>query len=502
MPDWPVTALGRRADEQVAILHGLRIAAVSAAARAAGVRVGLRRREAEARCPGLRVLRRDVAVEARAFEPTVRAIAELVPLVEVAELGLLTLDGKGPTRYYRGEDRLRQLILSASEGTLPDGAPPARVGIADGRFAATVAARANLVVPTGQAREFLAPLPASVLGDDGLADLLGRLGIDTVGGFAGLPRGKVAARFGLRVLRLHDLARGIDLERIRAVAPEDEVSVQVEPDPPAEQAEMVAFAARPLAEDLLDRLAARGHGAARVRVEVQTEHGETSVRRWRGGEDALSVDEIVERTRWQVDGWLSATSTDNRPTAGVSLLRMIADEVAPASGRQLALWGGRTDTDRRALRGLDRLSAMLGTNSVFTAALAGGRSPLDRAVLIPWGEPDPESTVDLPWPGRHPSPAPVVVYPEPLPAEVVDAAGRPVTVSARGQVSAAPVRLSIDGDRPAAVVGWAGPWTADERHWAPAERRRYARFQVVTEAQDAHLLVFRDGRWWVEATYD
>jgi protein ImuB len=145
---------------------------------------------------------------------------------------------------------------------------------------------------------------------------------------------------------------------------------------------------------------------------------------------------------------------------------------------------------------------MLGRDSVFTAALNGGRSPADRFVLIPWGEPVPESTVDLPWPGRHPSPAPTVVHPRPLPAEVVDRDGHPVTVSARGQVPAPPARISIDGGRPAVVTAWAGPWTADERHWAPADRRRYARFQMVTDTEDAYLVVLRDGRWLVEAGYD
>jgi protein ImuB len=500
MPDWPVTGLGFRVEEPVVVLHAGRVAATSQAARAGGVRAGLRRREAEARCPDLIVARRDPVAEARAFEPVVRAVTELVPLVEVTGPGLLSFDARGPTRYYRGEKRLAKLILAATESVLPPGTPPARVGIADGRFAATVAARAAAIVPPGEAESFLAPLPVSVLGDNSLADLLGRLGIDTVGGFAGLPRAKIAGRFDPSVQRLHDLANGIDAERLTPVSLEREVAVTVELDPPAEQAEMVAFAARPLAEELLDRLAARGQGAARVRVQLETEHGESSVRCWRGGEDALSVEEVVERTRWQVDGWLSGPI--DRPSAGVSLLRFVADQVVPASGRQLALWGGRTDSDRRALRGLDRLSAMLGPDAVLTPALTGGRSPADRVVLVPWGEPAPASTVSLPWPGRHPSPAPALVHPVPLPAVVVDAEGRPVTVSGRGAVSAAPARLSIGSQRQVAVAGWAGPWTVDERHWAPAERRRYARFQVVTAAQTAYLMVVQDGQWSVEATYD
>ena len=91
--------------------------------------------------------------------------------------------------------------------------------------------------------------------------------------------------------------------------------------------------------------------------------------------------------------------------------------------------------------------------------------------------------------------------PAPLAAEVVDADGPPVTVSARGRTSAAPSRLSIAGGPWSAIVGWAGPWTLDERWWDRRARRRRARFQLA-DRDGAHLCVVEDARWWVEATYD
>ena len=50
--------------------------------------------------------------------------------------------------------------------------------------------------------------------------------------------------------------------------------------------------------------------------------------------------------------------------------------------------------------------------------------------------------------------------------------------------------------------GWAGPWPVDERWWDPPAHRRRARFQVVDDDGEAHLLAVEGGRWWVEATYD
>jgi protein ImuB len=101
-----------------------------------------------------------------------------------------------------------------------------------------------------------------------------------------------------------------------------------------------------------------------------------------------------------------------------------------------------------------------------------------------------------------PPPAPAVVLSAPLPAEVYDNAGEPVTVTARLQVSAAPARLVVGSAVPMEIVGWAGPWPLDERWWAPAESRRRARFQVRLADGGALLLSLAGGRWAVEAVYD
>jgi protein ImuB len=94
------------------------------------------------------------------------------------------------------------------------------------------------------------------------------------------------------------------------------------------------------------------------------------------------------------------------------------------------------------------------------------------------------------------------VPPEPVPATVHDVHGRPVTVSARLQLSAAPARVAVGDVPPAAVTGWAGPWPVDERWWAPAEARRVARFQIRLADGQALLLAVSAGRWTVEARYD
>jgi protein ImuB len=107
-----------------------------------------------------------------------------------------------------------------------------------------------------------------------------------------------------------------------------------------------------------------------------------------------------------------------------------------------------------------------------------------------------------PWPGRLPKPAPALVLAQPLAAVVVDAAGAPVGVSARLELTGEPAGLLIENGRPVEIAGWAGPWPVDERWWAPVEARRRARFQIGLADGRAFLLSLSDGHWAVEAIYD
>jgi protein ImuB len=351
-----------------------------------------------------------------------------------------------------------------------------------------------------------------------LPDLLRRLGLRTLGAFAELPPRDVLARFGPDGARCHRLARGLDGVPLAARPPVPELAVQAELDPPAERVETAAFAARTLAEQLHDRLARRGLACTRVAIEAQTEHGEQLTRLWRH-EGVLTPAAVADRIRWQLDGWLTGTARVlpraggspgqrtgervERPTAGIVLLRLVPDEVIPYGGMQLGLWGGMGDADERAGRVLARVQGMLGPDRVLTAVLGGGRGPGDRVRLVPWGDRrTPDRPADPPWPGRLPAPSPGTVLPDPLPAEVLDAAGAPVGVTGRFVVTAAPAVLAVPGRAPAEVVSWTGPWPVDERWWDAATASRRARFQLVTADGSGWLVALDGGRWELEAAYD
>ncbi|MFE7587810.1 DNA polymerase Y family protein [Kitasatospora sp. NPDC057512] len=540
-PDWPVVAV--TGDDPVAVTEGGRILACSEGARAAGVRQGQRLKLAQRLCPELELRDRDPEAETRRFEPVVAAVEAFTPRVEVIRPGLCAIPVKGPGRYFGGEEALAAKVARAVADALgqrlvPDAvpgapaveqqqsatpppattAPQARVGVADGLFAAVLAARAGVLVPAGRTAEFLAPYPVSALGDEALAELLGRLGLPTVGAFAALPAKSVADRFGPSGTVAHRLARGL---QPRPLVPRDEepdLAVEQRFDPPEPSAEPLVFVARALAEQLHQRLAGAGLTCRRVAVEVACADGRTASRLWRH-EGRLSATALAERVRWQLQAWQGAgTFTgdgngngngDGNGTrdgeggegTGFTLLRLAPDGLSPDQGRQLALWG-QAVADDRVERAVARVQAVLGHAGLRRIEPAGGRGPGEQAVKVPWGEPyEAAVPADAPWPGRLPEVWPAVVLREPAPVRVLDGAGRPVTVDGRAGVSARPALVVVRG-REEQVDGWTGPWPAVEYWWDQSLARRRARFQVVVDGGRALLLTVEGGAWYLEAGYD
>jgi protein ImuB len=509
-PDWPVLAAGARPDVPAAVVRANRVLATSPAARADGVEVGHRRREAQGRCPGLEVLEHDPGRDARAFEAVAGALERFTPRIELSRPGLAAFPTRGPSRYFGGDVALAEAVAAAVDGVVVGAGWPgsAGVGVADGAFTARHAAEPGrvTVVERGGSPAHLAPLPVAVLDRAELADVLVRLGLRTLGAFATLDPADVVARFGADGRTAHRLARGLD-ERPPATAPPPlHLEVSSELDPPAERVDVAAFVAKGLADELHRRLEGEGLACTRVCVLAETEHGERIERVWRH-EGALGAGAVADRVRWQLDGWLNGPAA-MRPTSGVTRLVLTPDEVMAATGRQLGFWGGETAADERAGRALARVQGLLGAEAVVVPELRGGRGPGERVARVP------AATIDLtadrgsapgaeaPWPGRVPTPTPALVPAEPWPVEVLDAEGVRLGVSGRGHLSASPARVALGRGEPVDVVAWAGPWPVDERWWDPEGRRRRARLQLQLADGRALLVHVEGGDWAAEGVYD
>lgn len=520
-PTWSLYAAGVDPGVPAAVVGPHHVLTVSAPAAEAGVRPGLRRREAQARCSQLLVVDHDPDRDARRFEPVARAVADLVPALEITEPGLLTFATRGPSRYVGGDEPLALRVHRIVAGHLD--AAGTGVGIADGRFASALAARRamarrqpSMVVPPGPAATaaFLAPVPVSTLHEVGgvpieLVGLLERLGLRRLGQVAEVPAADLLARFGGDGAFARELAAGGDPRCPGACPPPPELLAMRLFDDPVPQIEPLGFVARQLAEELQVELRHRGLVATRLAVEIETDHGERSERVWYqpGG---LPVGAMVDRVRWQLEGWV------NQPggiTAGVVLLRLTPTEVRGDRGRQLDFWGGGTQADDWAARAIARVAGLLGEEAVEVPAWQGAREPGRVYALVPAGITDlddrsaavrPPATAP-PWPGRLPAPSPARVLPEPVACTVVDRDGALVEVAGRGLVSAPPAALRIreaNRDRAVGIVAWAGPWPIEERWWEPDGGRRRARFQLVLDDGRACLAAVAARQWQVDAWYE
>ncbi len=513
-PDWPVTAAGLvdgvDTHTPVVVLHANRVLACSPAARAEGVRRGLRKREAQARCPQVTVVEYDPGRDARAYEPVVAAVEELAPGVEVFRPGVCAVAAKGPAGYYGGEEQAAERLV---EHVALHCGVEAQAGIADGTFAALLAARRGQLVPSGATAGFLGEMDVSTLDRPELADLLRRLGIRTLADFAALPAGDVLARFGFDAAYAHQLAAGRDDRPLAVRTPPPDLTITGEYDPPLERVDMAAFAARALADRLHERLAGHGLAATRLGIEAHTAAGEELHRVWRH-DGLLDAAALADRVRWQLDGWLTGASSriragsgvfsgrlPARPTAGIDRLRLVPDGLVRHAGMQPGLWGELGESDVRAHRALVRVQGLLGPESVFTAVLGGGRGYAERARLVPWGD-EHDSPPPQPWPGRLPTPAPATVLTEPAAVAVHAADGSSLDIDERLALSGSPTTVVVGREPPLAVTGWAGPWPVQERWWAPGEAASLVRLQLGLADGRALLVARRDGAWWLEAVYD
>ncbi|MEE6178495.1 DNA polymerase Y family protein [Mycobacterium sp. 050134] len=514
--DWPAVAAAAAADQPVtspiAVTLANRVIACSAAARAVGVRRGLRRREAAARCPQLHVATADADRDARFFEGVVAAVDDLVPRAEVLRPGLLVLPVRGAARYFGSEEKAAERLIDAVAVSSVAGAE-CQVGIADQLSTAVFAARAGRIVEPGGDARFLSVLSIRQLatepslsgpGREELTDLLWRMGIRTIGQFAALSATDVASRFGADGVAAHRLARGEPERGPSGREPPPELEAVLDCDPPIDRVDAAAFAGRSLASSLHQALMAAGVGCTRLAIHAVTANGEELHRVWRCAEP-LTEDATADRVRWQLDGWLSSRTGRERPTAPVTLLRLQAVEVVSAEALQLPLWGGLGEEDRlRARRALVRVQGLLGPEAVQVPVLSGGRGPVERITLTPLGdEPVPLADPDLPWPGRLPAPSPAVLLDDPV--ELLDSQGDPVKVTARGMFSADPASLTVRG-RGEPLSWWAGPWPVDERWWDPNQENqakgRTARAQVLLGSERALLLCYRQRRWYLEGSYE
>ncbi|MDX1469229.1 MAG: DNA polymerase Y family protein [Acidimicrobiia bacterium] len=456
---------------------------------AAGVVLGMPRREAEALAPFATVLPRDLGDEARRFESVVQSVERLVPRVEVVSPGLLFVPVAGAVRFYGGEEALAKRIdedlQEQGDQERRDGWQ-ALIGIADGPFAARwAAATAHPGEPkvVTDTIGFLSRLDLSSLresmGGEEMIETFRWLGLATLGDLARLPRESLATRFGNQGVMAHRLATGEDrLVDPREIPPE--LGVEMSFEDPLVHLDAVAFAGRTMGERMLQRLRAAGVAPHCVTITALAAEGPSRRRVWRSA-DPFTEKALLDRVWWQLRAWVETAGVPG----GIVGLSIYPDDLS-GEGRQLGILSDESSVIETE-RALARAQALLGPEGVVTGRVQGGRMPGERVAWSRWGEPEAEASRDRagPWTGATPSPAPALVPPNLEPLEIEWDGGMPVRV-----------RL---GTRWEPVLTWSGPWRLSGRWWAGEEHSD--RYQIVTSA-GALLCVVSGGRSFLAGVYD
>ncbi|WP_285725713.1 DNA polymerase Y family protein [Psychromicrobium xiongbiense] len=512
-PDWPIVAAQTEydvpSDLPVALIHRGMVFACSGKAREHGVRRGLRQREAQSRCPSLQIFPYDPAVDERGFEPVIAAVEQVIPGVQTIRPGTCVVRAQGPARYFGGEREAAHMLLHSAEelsGSI------ARVGVADGIFAAEQAARLaqdiRIIAPEASPA-FLASLRLDVLQQPELTLVLEQLGLRTLGDFAALEQISVRERFGADGAQAHLLARGLDRRPVLPRAPVTPFDVTVDFEPSVERVDQLAFAVKTSAERFIDQLSREGKVCTALRVHLADDSYQHQEKVWKHPR-FFDAEDVLDRIRWQIQGaGISEGEVEGSQQlcAGIVRVRIIPETVDDVAHHARGLWGN--GPREHIHHGLARVQSMLGHTAVLTAALTGGRLLARRRALIPWGDSGPASESEMkrlherPWPGALSGPAPATVFAEPVPVQLLDQHRRSVEVDDRMELSGVPQIFNPDstpgGQR--TVEKWAGPWPVEERWWEKGSGRVH-RFQIVDGSGEAWVLMTRNGAWYAEAHDD
>ncbi|HTX39212.1 MAG TPA: hypothetical protein VME43_29510 [Bryobacteraceae bacterium] len=206
---------------------------------------------------------------------------EFSPTVEQTAPDTVALDVAGLDRLFG----LPQEVAAAMARRAAETGLGCHIALAANPDAAICAARgfsARLgpsVIPQGDEAKFLAPLPLTLLGPSPeLLETLSRWGIRRFQDLAALPPLGIAERLGPEGLRLHELARGEAIRKLRPIPDPLRFEDEIELEYPIELLEPLAFLLARLVNGLATRLATRGLATDELRLRLRLETRETHQR--------------------------------------------------------------------------------------------------------------------------------------------------------------------------------------------------------------------------------
>ncbi len=455
------------------------IVASSARACEFGVVVGMKTTQARAMCVPL-VVR---TVSADALNASATALADVASTVsarvEVDDHGRVFLDCDGSGLLWASEAELASMLSARAARC----GLPARIGIADSKLGAAVAAHQSsgvTIVPPRQTRAFLAPHSVRLLEPDpDSAATLASWGVRSIGDLAALSGGAVAHRLGPAGTMLVRRARGEDDVPLAARTVPQSFEESLDLDCAVDRLEPLLFVLRRLIECVTRRIALFGLGCREISLGLQLDNG---------GRDFRTIVAAAPTAEHKVFVSLVRAQLETTPVAAAVTKVAVAGTATWVAPEQLDLLRPIGPTPAVLASTLARLAALCGSDRVGVLRSADSHRP--DAVELRRFTGDGSSR------GRgHPASNLRVVrmalraFRPPVQLEVFEC---------RGHLDY--VRGSGFGGR---VVHCAGPWRLRGEWWTADP---FAREYYDVELSDGGVYrVYRDARarcWLADGVYD
>jgi protein ImuB len=479
-PETPLVLVGREGQRRVVL-------AADAAARGAGLRVGMPATKAQALVRGLVIRDADPAADAAALERlALWALQRYAPIAAADPPDGLVIDVTGATHLHSGEDAMLADMIErlGAAGVVGHAAIADHWGTA--HAVARYAARPAIAVPPSGSLAAITPLPIAALrlpleivGD------LRRLGFDRIGDFLTKPRAPLTLRFGPELLRRLDQAVGAINELIDPIRPPDLIEVRRAFAEPIGAAETIARYTGKLVVALCGALEARGLGAKRL--DLLLYRVDNQLQAIRVG-TSLPVRDVKRFTRLLCD---KIETVD--PGFGIEIMSLTATTTEPLAPKQVV--SSLTETPEVDVSNLiDTLSNHVGEQRLYRFAPFASDVPERSVARVAPAAPDTGEG----WPIHWPRPSRLLPKPEPIETVALLPDHPPVTFTWRG------VRRRVKrADGPERVFGeW---WKRDAeliavRDYFQVEDEAGQRFWIYRSGDGEHE-VTGSHRWFLHGIF-
>jgi protein ImuB len=385
-PDTPLVMVGHEGNRRVVV-------AADAAARAAGVHVGMPATKAQALVPGLVIQNADPDDDGKALERLAAWALRYSPVAAAATPDGIVIDTTGADHLHGGEGPMLFDVVSR----LRQAGFQVRAAISDTWGASHALARFSAddmaIAPVGAATTSIAGLPVAALrlAADSLNGLR-KLGFQTVGELAATPRAPLTLRFGPEVCRRLDQAHGRIPEPIEPVRTSDIAEVRrAFPEPIAAPETLHRYTGKLVAE-LAGILEERGLGARRLDLLFCCV--DNRIEAIRIGTSTPTRD-LKRLTRLLCD---KIENVD--PGFGIELMRLAATRAEPLRARQfVSSLADDSDADVSDL--IDVLANRVGAAQVYRYAPVASDLPERAIARVPAASADAVED----WPSGWPRPS-------------------------------------------------------------------------------------------------